>query len=57
MKNSKDYLKFLDSFGEDVCNSKSGLMADTIFKYNGSFNQSNYKYFFWKVVSFLLISS
>jgi hypothetical protein len=38
MKNSKDYLKFLDSFGEASVNCRSTLPSDTIYKY-----ETNYK--------------
>ena len=37
MKNSKDYLKFLESFGEASINTKSGLPSDTIYKYEEKF--------------------
>jgi hypothetical protein len=33
MKNSKDYLKFLESFGEASINTKKALPSDTIYKY------------------------
>ena len=37
MKNSKDYLTFLESFGEATCNARSSHISDTIFKYEGSY--------------------
>ena len=36
-KNSKDYLKFLESFGEASVNIGSGILSDTIYKYDGVF--------------------
>ena len=36
-KNSKDYLKFLESYGEASVNMASGILSDTIYKYDGVF--------------------
>ena len=37
-KNSKDYLKFLESFGEASVNGANPRARDTIYKYDGVFN-------------------
>ena len=37
MQITKDYYKFLDSFGEASCNSKAQYTSDTIFIYDGNF--------------------
>ena len=37
-KNSKDYLKFLESFGEASVTSAGTRACDTIYKYEGVFN-------------------
>ena len=37
-KSSKDYLKFLESFGEASVNFASPAISDTIYKYDGVFN-------------------
>ena len=36
-KNSKDYLKFLESFGEASVNFATSLPADTVYKYEGNY--------------------
>ena len=36
-KNSKDYLKFLDSFGEASVNFASESPSDTVYKYEGNY--------------------
>ena len=41
MKNTKEYIEFLESFGEASCNTKSTLVTDTIFKYEGSYPIKN----------------
>ena len=41
MKNSKDYLKFMDSFGEAICNARSTMISDTIFKYEGYYSSQD----------------
>lgn len=38
MQITKDYYNFLDSFGEASCNSKSQYVSDTLFLYDGYFN-------------------
>ena len=37
-KNSKDYLKFLESFGEGAVNFASGTPSDTLYKYDRVYN-------------------
>ena len=36
-KNSKEYLKFLESFGEASVNFATSLPADTVYKYEGNY--------------------
>ena len=37
MKNTKDYLNYMEAFGEASCNARSSLISDTVFKYEGWF--------------------
>ena len=37
MKNSKDYLKFLESFGEASVNFRKYPPSDTLYKYEGKY--------------------
>ena len=41
MKNTESYQDFLNSFGEAVCNARSSIISDTIFKYEGHFPKNN----------------
>ena len=37
MKNTKDYLNFLNYFGDASCNARSTRISDTIFKFDSKF--------------------
>ena len=37
MKNTKEYIEFIDSFGEASCNTKGLKITDTFFEYDGSY--------------------
>ena len=37
MKNTKEYIEFMDSFGEASCNTKGFTISDTFFEYDGSY--------------------
>jgi len=37
MKNTKEYIEFMDSFGEASCNTKGVKITDTFFEYDGNY--------------------
>ncbi len=37
MKNTKEYIEFMDSFGEASCNTKGLKITDTFFEYDGCY--------------------